>query len=359
MFNLSPEYLFLLVAILVYMVLKPRSWWPFALLMLVMTFMGVFRGLEVGTDHLGYEEDFYLLKSWNDMKRIYHGFEIGYVGIILFFKQFSNNYLWFSGLTFLVPMVGTYFFVKTYKVSPAWALFVFYALGIYFTAFNAMRQYMAICIIAAFTPWLYRRKYLAFTALTVLVSLAFHKSTLFMLTLIPIFWYTQDYKRMLSKKTLYIGTLISFSLWYVGSIFLIKTLMPVLALLNLDERYGGYVQNVNENLGNNISLMNTLFTMAVIYFCPKGKFNGELLIVVFYCWLFNVFNLLSVYATRIAFPYQYYMIALFPLIIYVLRGYRRLLFSIGVFFYCILQFIMYYCISNNGDTNPYTNWLFS
>ena len=94
--SLSIEYLILLLVIIFFIVWDEKNKHAFVVLMLIMTFMGVFRGLNVGSDHAGWEQDFYIIKSFESS--YYHDFEIGYVSLILFFKLFSNDWLWFSGL---------------------------------------------------------------------------------------------------------------------------------------------------------------------------------------------------------------------------------------------------------------------
>lgn len=358
MWNLSPEYLYLLIAIFIYMAFAPRKWWPFAVLMTVMTFMGVFRGLEVGTDHEGYQYDFYLINSWHGMNLMYHEFEVGYVGLILLFKQFSNDYLWFSGLTFLTPMIGTYYFVKYYRISPAWSLFMFFGMGLWFDCFNAMRQYMAICVVAAFTPLLKKREYKKFALITIILSVLIHNSTIIMLLLIPIFWYTQEQQQMFSDKVLYISIVTSFCVWFLGSTLLVSLLMPIMDAIELSDRFGGYIKNVQEELGNNVSILQTFIGLFIVYFRPKGKFNAETLVVVFYVIAFNVLNMLSTYAPRAAHSFRYYMLALIPMILYSLTGTQRRIFALGVIAYVMVQFILFFCISNATAPNPYTNWLF-
>ena len=69
-----------------------------------MIILGMMRGLEVGTDHLGYESDFYLIKTFKSMNVMRHDFEIGYVSFMLLFKKFSNKYLTFASLAIPVTL---------------------------------------------------------------------------------------------------------------------------------------------------------------------------------------------------------------------------------------------------------------
>lgn len=112
-----------------------------------MIILGMMRGLEVGTDHLGYESDFYLIKTFKSMNVMRHDFEIGYVSFMLLFKKFSNDYLTFASLAIPVTLWEFWRFMEAFKVNKAYSLSLFYFSGMYFATFNVMRQMMAIGVI--------------------------------------------------------------------------------------------------------------------------------------------------------------------------------------------------------------------
>ena len=354
---LSPEYIFILIFIVFYLVFLSKKKWPFYFIMAYMTFLGVFRGLEVGTDHAGYEADFYILNSYEDINHIFHRFEIGYISLILLFKNFSNDYLLFSGLTFLLPMIGTAIFIEKYKINRAWALFVFFTLGMYFDAMNLMRQYMAICSIAAFTYLLKRQEYKKFAFVCFLVSIAFHLSSILMLLLIPIFYYFEQKKYLLSKKILYLLIIGSYLLFFVGPKTLAPVLLAAMNILPFDD-FSGYISNFDDaEISNAMVSVYTFYALLLVYFNKNAKYQAELMCFVFFIITFNILNMFSTFAFRAALPFKYYMIALIPLLISDNKTFSKRIIKLVTIVFMLAVFYVSYVLSNMNHINPYDTWL--
>lgn len=354
---LSSEYIYISISIFVYLIFFPKSKWPFFIIMAYMTFLGVFRGLEVGTDHAGYESDFYILNSYKSMNVIFHRFEIGYVSLILFFKQFSNDYLWFTGLTFLIPMACTMFFVKKYKINHAWALFVFYFMGFYFDSMNLMRQYMAICSIAAFTYLLKKQEYKKFALVVFVFSIAFHMSSLIMLLLIPLFYFFDQKHYYITKKWLYILIISSYLLFYIGPKVLAPAILAIMNVLPIDA-FSGYISSYDiEEKSNTLVTVYTIYALLLVYYNKSTKNNAELMCLVFFIMSYNVFNMFGTYAFRAVLPFKYYMIAFIPLLFSFNKSNSVRLLKIITIVFVIATFVVSFVIGNINEINPYKTWL--
>lgn len=354
---LSPEYIFIIIFIFIYIIFFPKSKWPFYFIMLYMTFLGVFRGIDVGTDHAGYEEDFYILNSYKSMDLMGHRFEIGYVSLILFFKNFSNDYLWFSGLTFLIPMISTMYFVKKYKINYAWALFVFFFMGFYFDSMNLMRQYMAICSIAAFTYLLKKQEYKKFAIVVIAFSIAFHLSSVIMLLLIPLFYFFEKKHYYISKKWLYILIISSYFLFYIGPKILAPLILTFMSILPVDV-FSSYVSNYDTTeISNSMVTIYNIYALLLVYLNKNTKINAELMCFVFFIMSYNIFNMFSTYAFRAVLPFKYYMIALVPLMFSYNNTNSTKLLKLMTVVFILAVFFVSFVMGNSNEINPYRTWL--
>ena len=108
--NLSIEYfLLLLLGFLACVFSKNRILCCMFITSIVV--LAVFRDVNVGTDTLGYEDDFNLIHEIDTAKKIiYHSFELGFLWLIVFYKSiFGNHYLSFVSLIWIL------FFLSIYK----------------------------------------------------------------------------------------------------------------------------------------------------------------------------------------------------------------------------------------------------
>ena len=349
---ISIEYIILLCFILLaYLTPHIKIWtWSSIVLMLV---LAVFREKTVGTDFLGYYEDFCLIQNLeHSPKIIFHKFEIGFLVLIYLYKQISNDYLLFGSLVFLPFFYGCIKFLNVSKVNIAYGLFVLYTFGFYFTCYNIMRQMMCIGFILMFIGRLYKSEYLKFSIIVVLFSILIHNSSIIMLLLIPIHYYVTKIENV-NKKLLYISVIGSFALYYIGANFFINILTPIISALGLSRYGAAYLRTDYGEGGNMVSAMYTLFALIVIYCKNPDKSKFYIYAFIASIVLFNLANLIPTYASRI---YWGLFVFSIPLISNMLEDketkYRRLfkfvviIFGLGYFFYA-------YYLSNFGEINPY------
>lgn len=349
---LSTEYIILLVLLIIYC-LKHNSK-PLGIIVVgYMILLGMMRGLEVGTDHLGYFDDFLLLKKFDHYNQIIrHRWEEGFVACILLFKEFSNDYLTFSSLLFPPTVLGLVYFIRKNKIPLAYALMLMFLLGIYFTAYNAMRQFLALAIILAFVDFVYQKKYVKFAIVTLITALLFHHSTVILLLLIPFHMYSTKHE-ICNKKTLYIAIITSWCIFFVGKTFMQNVLTAITAMSAMNE-FDGYIKGWNEEgIGNLIASMYTIYTLLLIY-C-QGQKQTSFVSICFssFTILFNIFQMMSTQSGRVAFPFLcFWMIAIPVALMDKTTKHRKILYLATVVF-CITYFMRNFYFSNQHEVNPY------
>lgn len=311
------------------------------------------RGLEVGTDHLGYESDFYLIKTYKSMNVMRHDFEIGYVSFILLFKKFSNDYLTFASLAIPVTLWGFWRFIEAFKVNKAYSLSLFYFSGMYFATFNVMRQMMAIGVILGFINWLLNKKYLKFGVLIIVISLLFHKSTLISLVLIPIHYYSAKHAE-LPKKYIAIVAGVCFTAFFVGREFVQNTSLAILFSIGLGDRYDGYLSGMSEGeISNLTATMLTIYFLIWLYFKKTNKNVFITWIYFIYITSFNLFQMLDTAAGRISYPFWAFILVTIPKLIEELNGRKKIIFIIISVIFYISYFTNSYVLNNMNGVNPY------
>lgn len=344
------EYTILVFLLLIYLCNpnKDRMIW---IVVGYMIFLGMMRGLEVGTDHMGYETDFYYITDLSSSKFLCHRFETGFVGCIVLFKKFCNDYLTFTALLVPPTVLGLLIFIKkqTNNVAIALALMVF--TGLYFRSFNLIRQMLAIALALSFIQLIYDKKYLYFTLILAIISFSFHKSTLILLLLIP-FHYIAEHFGQINKLYCYIAIIVSFISFYVGRMFIQDSMLSILSILDMAE-YNSYIMDEHEEIGNNISLLLTVFSLITIYVKEKDKNVFQTISFVAYIVLFNFFQMLRTDTGRIALPFLCFYMVLIPNMLNVEKiKYRRLyiILTIAIF---IALFVRSYVLANSGEIKPY------
>lgn len=318
-----------------------------------MIILGMMRGLEVGTDHLGYESDFYLIKTYKSINVMRHDFEIGYVSFILLFKKFSNDYLTFASLAIPVTLWGFWRFIEAFKVNKAYSLSLFYFSGMYFATFNVMRQMMAIGVILGFINWLLNKKYLKFGVLIIVISLLFHKSTLISLVLIPIHYYSAKHAE-LPKKYIAIVAGVCFTAFFVGREFVQNTSLAILFSIGLGDRYDGYLSGMSEGeISNLTATMLTIYFLLWLYFKKTNKNVFITWIYFIYITSFNLFQMLDTAAGRISYPFWAFILVTIPKLIEELNGRKKIIFIIISVIFYISYFTNSYVLNNMNGVNPY------
>ena len=348
---LSPEY-WILLSIIILCIIKYTNRKIVYIAIVYITVLAVFRDISVGTDFMGYEEDFVIINESTSLNDIRHTFEPGFIYAMRVYKKFSQNYLLFISLLYIPSILSTLKFVNDHNVNWAFAIFFYVTLGHYFQTYNIMRQMMVISLCLSYLPFLYKKKYGIFAGLIIITSLLFHRSELLILTFIPIYYWV-DKHTTIYKNLLYVGLALSFSVFYIGNTFF-KTFFANLTLLMLsDEHYANYILSENEDSGNMTSLMYTLLGFIIVYVKNPKTYRFQTYIYIFSIIIYNIFNTFSLYATRVSFPFMMMGIVLLPQMIMESKTMYRKLFVITTIVFSLGLFFNRYYFHNAGAVNPY------
>lgn len=322
---------------------------------LFLVFLGVMRGVEVGTDCLGYQIDYYIVKKITDAKYLYHKFEIGFVALIAFFKFFITPlYLPFVSCLFIIFFAGVKKFITLKNAPLGIALFIILAFSHYFYAYNIMRQMFALGLILLFLPFLYQQKYVKFLVSVVLICFLFHKSSILAVLLVPLHYYIVKKERKVPKKALYCAVILSFVFFFIADITLKKYFAAFAGLFY--SRYEGYMLGAMGKQGLGYAYMGcqSLFALALIYW-HKGneKYNFEFVVYIVGVSLFNFFSSFSVVATRVAESFLIFNIVLFPLMMTDKTNRNLKYIRLAIIVTGLVLFFYNYGINNHGLVNPY------
>lgn len=322
---------------------------------LLMWVLALFRDITVGTDTLGYSDDYQMLHGFDDIYKIRHDFELGFVALIVWFKEYiTTDYLPFVSLIFIPFFAGCLRFINFKQVSFPLALFFLYTWGAYFFAYNGMRQMMVLGIVLLFIPWLYQRKYAKFAIAVIITALLFHRSGIIMLSLIPVHYWITVKGRFPAKKWLYAMVWISFAMFFIGKTFLQKLLVPIISLF--DVTYTSYILgNESVELGFMYNLGQSLATSLLIFLYKRGETDFEMLLFIIGISVYNIMGMFSVFGPRLAIYWTIFGIALIPRVLTNLDKKRKQEQICAFIFICytLVIFLYSYHFNNFGEVNPY------
>lgn len=322
------------------------------ILSVMMAFVAIFRGDYVGSD---YENYIYIYNHTDNLSAtdIKGGtIDAGFAALILFFKAFGFSHVFFYGFCYLLFFGGLIKYCKFIKADLVYCIFFFYFLGYYFNSFNILRQMLAIGIVLFIIPLLYKRKYILYIALLVLIALI-HKSVLLCVLLVPI--YIMSQKKELNKTLLSIVLIGSYVVYYIGMTYFYHYLALLMHVFNVTDSFGQYVENgeLRQEIGNLTSTAYTLFAFLLIICKNKKTYRFETNTVVLSYALFNVGNLLMVQGIRIFMWFNIFAVALLPLMILEKNTKYRTLFQIASLVMALSLFVIQYVIGNNNEVKPY------
>lgn len=347
---ISTEYIILVLLSLFAIIKKDDKYLCYSVIA-YMVVLGMMRGLNVGTDHFGYQDDFNLIHSYHSMNLIRHDFEFGYFSSILFFKEFSNDYLTFASLAIPPTIIGIVMFFRKHTIPMSYALFFYVILGLYFCSYNIMRQMLAISLILANIGKLYKQKYFQFAAVITIIAMLFHRSTLLMLLLIPIYICSKKSVTINKKKLAFI-VFFCYLFSFVGKKVIGNTLLGIIQSTPL-AKFDTYIVGWDENISNTTSTMFMLYTLIYLYVVEKTK-N----IFVSYCFitftiLYNIFSMFTSQSGRIAYPFMFFWIIGISQSLCSKKSQKRNVFVFVTFIFSFGYFIYNYIINNIGEINPY------
>lgn len=318
-------------------------------------FLGVMRGVQVGTDCWGYQPDYIIIKKVTDGKYLYHKFEIGFVALIAYFKNYVTTlYLPFVSFLFAVFFGGCTKFISLKKAHLGIALFILLAFSHYFYAYNIMRQMFALGLILFSLGNLYRQKYVKFFVLVVVICILFHKSSILAVLLVPLHYYLVKKQGTVSKKWLYWAVITTFVFFFVADLTLKKYFAAFAGLFY--DRYESYMLGMvgKQGLGYTYMGCQSLFALALIYMHNENKkYNFEFIVYILGVCVFNFFSSFSIVATRIAESFLIFNIVLFPLMMTDKTNRNLKYIRFAIIITGIIMFFYNYGLNNHGLVNPY------
>lgn len=338
----------------------------FSFLTFLLIIIGAFRGLDVGTDlHGSYYEKFYHI-SLNPASWLYGSeMEPGFCFYMAFLKkQIIKSYEFFYATSFFIFMLGMIFVIRRYSSNKLLCLFFFILFLHYTWAFNAIRQAIAISLVAFTFPLLEDlKKYriIIYELLIIYITFRWHR-TCIIFVILPLF-YIPKVKTWFSNHRMLIMIIIACSYAFVFlSSFLHKFAYYFVDYVSfLGSRYEGYVSSSVDTVKTRsvyTALLQTAFALYVSNVIPK-KYLGNIWYILFAMGII-IMNFLGAFAalfTRVAANYLFFDMLLFSLLWYKIPFKNKKQFRFAVIIYGLIIFSNS-MLKNFGEVVPYYNWLF-
>lgn len=338
----------------------------FGFLIFLLFLIGAFRGLDVGTDlHGSYYEKYYHISlnpaSWEYGSEMEPGFCF-YMAFLK--KQIINSYEFFYATSFFIFMSGMIFVIRRYSTNILLCLFFFVLFLHYTWAFNAIRQAIAISLVAFTFPLLEDlKKYriILYELLIIYLTFRWHR-TCIVFVILPLF-YLPNVKTWFFNHRMLIMIIIACSYAFVFlSSFLYKYISNVVDYVSfLGSRYEGYVNSsvdAEKTISVYTALLQTAFALYVSYVIPK-KCLGNIWYILFVIGVFvsNFLGAFSALFIRVAANYLFFDMLLFSFLWYrvpfkIQNQFRFLVIIYGLIFFSNAM------LKNFNEVVPYYNWIF-
>lgn len=335
----------------------------FALLILLI-FIGAFRGLNVGADLSGsYLEKYFFINmnpmSWDAGSEM----EPGFCFYLAYLKTHFGSYQLFYALSFAITMLCIHFLINRYSRNPVLSIFFLVLLHYYTWPFNAIRQGMAIGFVFLTIPLLEKQslfRILIFEVLILLITFGWHR-TCIVFTILPIL-FRRDFRVRFAKKRerIYFVLIVSY-LIVLSSEFVHQFYAQFASSIQfLGERYSGYAYASadSEHTKSALSaLLQTGIALYITYIVPKKVLSNPFYIL--YIAGMVISNVLGAYNAlflRVGTNLLYFSIILFANLWYNNHLKNLDLYKITVVLYGLILFSNT-LLKNFGYYVPYTNWL--
>ena len=320
--------------------------------------MGCTRAMSVGMDVTSYCITYNDLNT-NTFSELAERFEPGFLATMLPLKFLGlQEPMIFVYLCFIVFWACNLRFVNRYSVYAGFAVFLIYAMGYYFEAYNTVRQMLCHAIILCFIPLLEKKKYLRYSIITIIIALLFHKSQVIMLVCLFPFWVSEFFKK---DSALYIYLLGSVLL----SAFVLPKISGVLTLISLyvsNDTYSGYLMDTTTlgelSLGN--LAIHSAFIAIMVFFANKNNCSplsrNFLVISVLGQVASNLLSPVSWLLARAANSLCYFRIIPITEMYFSKSTKNRWIFRIIVIIYFAFRFygrLMRDGVGDDGDVVPY------
>ena len=156
-----------------------KSFFPYAIIVLIMILTFGLRDVSVGTDTKNYSQMFNLINSeGNNGILISEVIEPGWLllnKLVYFLGGQWDTMIFISGILVLSPIFWT---LWNYTENPFLSLLLYFLLGYYFSSFNILRQMIAVSIVfLAYSKYFQDKKLFSYLILVIIAS-SFHLSAL-------------------------------------------------------------------------------------------------------------------------------------------------------------------------------------
>lgn len=331
----------------------------FPLTVIILLFMGCFRGINVGTDVLVYLKNFAPITSDARTWNVYTPFEPGYNFLMASMKEYiTDSYYLFYGFVFFVTFLLLVFFIRKHSPRPQFSLFLLYTFCYYFASMNYMRQYFALAI-CLFLLCFYLKengwRWFIFTAVVCVIAVLFH-SSLIVFALLPLINYV-FVDRQIHKSILYIGLIASVFFFFTKT-YLISILLFAASLLS--DRYSTYIQWGLYDQATYSSLEMLLLVTFCAFVIYLEKNTRSLFFYMYYISIVfrTSFITLVPMLGRIYFVYEIVSIVYFVQLYYSIeRKYLRVTFGFAIILYGAILFARS-LLNNANEVIPYTLSIF-
>mgnify|MGYP001219745625 CR=1 FL=1 len=332
--------------------------------LVVLAFLGFYRGITVGTDNLVYSMNFKFTNFDPNTWSAYTEFEPGFNFLIALFRRFiSNNYLLFMGLMYVCWILAFYKLMVIFNEGYIYPIFIALCLGwLTTTPYNIMRQTFALSLYAFVLPLLLNGRKCLYVLMCFVIGFLFHRSVI-VLAILGVVDNKYILKLILNKKLVILILALSYIFVFLKQ--------PLVGFLNnhlsifqfLGDRYIGYISHSEyeeESISKLSALLNTFMACLAVYSLDKKHRFYSIYVLFILCGtVFNNFlGSVFVIFMRVATNFTWIFIFCYSATLHHTKGLRGLILNNTIVFYCLLIYIKS-LIKNFGDIVPYVNRLFS
>lgn len=312
------------------------------------------RDSTIGTDTEMYPTDVFefclATKSFLSALVSYIDVEPGYVGLAWICSQISDSFNFFLVVTHSIILGTLLFAYRRFQINIALA-FLFFFLIFFCSSMNTARQFLAMPFCLFSLAELIQKQYKK-TILLFIVSIIFHRSAFFFLTIFYLYYLCSNHFNMMRQKKVFLGVTI---LVVVGLTMFVELLQFA---INIGIARGEYMDRYGSEdkygAGIPVSLLAINCFNYVVYFMltKRIKVTPFLLFskyVMLACVLLCFAGLISTFAVRLN---NYLMITGIICTVYALQLKKYQYFLFYITFY-LFYWYMIVVVANLSDTYPY------
>lgn len=312
---------------------------------LVLITLASLRGDSVGTDTLGYINDYFRLDqySYQELLSRYRD-NPGYYLLSKVFADLGFSVEFWFGFVEMVYISAVYSLISRFSKDKAFSFLMFLILGCYSFSLSGLKQTLAMGIALWAFVCLYNNKNIEYFLLIVL-SFFFHKTSVVFLAAFFLM-------KLKDSKKLFILLTIAFLVFVVAYDQIARR-----SIIYYDnEHYLSYLDESKSYSATTFIVYLTIFTFSLFFFPKyiKEKYDeAKAVMVMSYLGLITLplaFSIAS--AFRISLYFSVFLDLLLPnCLFYIKRARNRLVIKVMIIFILLIYFI--YVNRNGGSTVPY------